>query len=358
MNRIVYDNIVFSLQKFGGISTYWFELTKRLIADPYFNSSFLHYDSNNLFKDSLNELVSIENRNDIPLLIERFLNPSLKSSQNPFIFHSSYHRISTNPNAKNITTIHDLIHHKYYGGPRSLMHNYQKKKAILNSSAIIAVSKNTKKDLLEIYPDLQPDKVSVIYNGVSSDYHVIDQSSHNYEVPYEILHNKFIVCVSSREPYKNFPFAVDVIAKMQDCKLYIVGPTLKKAEAEFLNNRIGGRWRSFTSISNGKLNELFNHALGMIFPSSYEGFGIPIIEAMKAGCPSVTLNTSSIPEVAGKAAIMIDELNIDEFVKGFELLINNRKHYVAKGLLHASKFSWDKCYKETSNLYCKILNEG
>jgi mannosyltransferase len=354
MKDIVFDNIIYKLQRFGGISTYWFELTRHLLSDPYFNSSFIEYAHENVYKRSLGMQDSIENRNILPLLLERFVSPSIQCIKKPFIFHSSYNRYSTNPNARNVTTVHDLIHHKFYGGVRSILHNYQKGKAISQSSAIIAVSHNTKRDLLDIYPSLDPEKVWVIHNGVSSDYHVIDQASYRYEFPSEVLNEKFIICVSSREPYKNFPFAVEVLAGIPDYKLYIVGPVLKEGEIELLNRRIGDRWSSFTSISNTALNELYNHATAMIYPSSYEGFGIPVLEAMKAGCPTVTLNTSSIPEVAGSAAVMIDELDVGEFVRGFDVLLNNRKEYVNNGFIQAGKFSWDKCYQETSALYRKI----
>ena len=356
MTEIIYDNIIYKLQKFGGISTYWFELTKRLLNDQNFNSSFIEYKNENVFNRSLEIREGLIKMGRLPLFLERFNNPKLNNYNQSFIFHSSYNRFSTNINAKNITTVHDLIHHKFYGGIRSLLHNYQKENALSHSKAIITVSKNTKKDLLEVYPWLDPDLVHVIYNGVSSDYFIIDQEDYKYENTQEILDQKYIVCVSSREPYKNFPLVIEVLHKLSDYKLYVVGPTLKEYEVQNLNNKIPNRWKAFTSISNKSLNEIYNHSAGMIYPSSYEGFGITILEAMKAGCPTVTLNTSSIPEVAGNGCVMIDEPDVTEFLKGFDTAINDRHTIIKKGLVQADKFSWDKCYQQTSALY-RSLNE-
>ena len=148
MNNIVYDNIVFNLQKFGGISTYWFELSKRLLVDEGFDSCFLTAPSDNILAKSLNFTDKAQLLNEVswPKLLRRFINPTLSDINHPFIFHSSYNRISTSKNAKNVTTVHDLIHHKYYSGLRKWVHNWQKGNALLNSSRIITVSENTKND--------------------------------------------------------------------------------------------------------------------------------------------------------------------------------------------------------------------
>jgi mannosyltransferase len=89
----------------------------------------------------------------------------------------------------------------------------------------------------------------------------------------------------------------------------------------------------------------------LIYPSSYEGFGIPVIEAMKAGCPVLALNSSSIPEVAGNAAFLVDKSCLDHYYYGIQQILNNRKMYVDLGILNAARFSWEKTYLETLKLY-------
>lgn len=356
MKKIVYDNIIFSLQNVGGISTYWYELSHRLINDQQFEPSFLFRRNENVLAKELQipQKFNIATQKNLPLLIERFRTPSLNKINESFIFHSSYNRGSDNKYAKNVTTVHDLIHHKYYAGIRKWLHNTQKSKALANSDAIITVSNNTKKDLLHFFPNLNPEIVHVVYNGVSDDFYILDDD-YQYEIPEYQLKENYILCVSSREPYKNFNFVVECVKKMPDFKLYIVGPILTEKDSSMLNLNIPNQWTAFSSISNKKLNELYNHAYALIYPSSYEGFGIPLLEAMNASCPFVALNSSSIPEVAGNAGILLDTLDINEFVKAIERVNIYRKELQLKGRLQVANFSWDKCYKETTDVYKELL---
>jgi mannosyltransferase len=250
--------------------------------------------------------------------------------------------------------VHDLIHHKYYSGIRQWLHNKQKDVALKRSSAIICVSKNTRNDLLTYFPYLNPDIIKIVHNGVSDDFFLL-ANDHPYEISEEILNSNYLLSISSREHYKNFWFTVQLAAKLPDFKLYIVGPKLNSKEVQLLNENLPNRWKLFSSINNLKLNELYNHAYALIYPSSYEGFGIPLLEAMKAKCPFIALNTSSIPEVAGDAGILIDELDIEEFVKAVECLGNYRADLIIKGDLQVGNFSWDKCYLETKEVYINSL---
>lgn len=356
MKKIVYDNIIFSLQKFGGISSYWYELSHRLINDQQFEPTFLSKTNKNILANKLQipEKFNTSTQNNVPTLIERFRIPSLNNINESFIFHSSYNRRSDNKYAKNVTTVHDLIHHKFYGGIRKWLHNTQKSNALANSDAIIAVSKNTKKDLLHFFPNLNPEIVHVVHNGVSNDFYLLD-NDYQYEIPEYQLKENYILCVSSREPYKNFNFIVECVKKLPDFKLYIVGPVLTKKDSSMLDLNIPNQWTAFSAISNKKLNELYNHAHSLIYPSSYEGFGIPLLEAMNASCPFVALNSSSIPEVAGNAGILLDSLDTNEFVKAIEGINFKRKELQDRGRLQVANFSWDKCYRETTNVYKALL---
>jgi mannosyltransferase len=98
----------------------------------------------------------------------------------------------------------------------------------------------------------------------------------------------------------------------------------------------------------------------LLYPSSHEGFGIPIIESMKAGCPVISINKSSIPEISGNAAILVNGINKKKFIQSIKLLQNKnlRDKYISKGLKQAKKFSWDKCFKETLKFYSEVYKKS
>jgi mannosyltransferase len=339
--KILLDNIIFSLQKVGGISTYWFELSSRILRD-YKDVYFIDRLNDNIVAKQLNVIEKRIVKSGVSnLLLDRFMNVRLNGVNDNFIFHSSYNRISTNKNAKQVITVHDFVHERFYKGIRKFLHSYQKGKAIKNADAIIVISENTKKDLLSFFPNIRTNKVSVIYNGVSDDFFPIKaQNTSNY-----------FLFIGSREMYKNFDFAVKAIAQTDSFKLYIVGSILKVDEIIFLNKLIPGRWELYHNIENAALNELYNNAYTLIYPSSYEGFGIPLLEAMKAGCPFIAFNSSSIPEVAGDAGVLIDRLEVSLFNQAVSMIEESREEIVKKGFNQANKFSWEKCYQETLQVY-------
>lgn len=346
---LFFDNLIFSLQKFGGISTYWYELTKRILSSDF---DFVFFERQDVLKINhlRQNLIIPENKiiksNRRFILLDRFRNIKINNG-NKIIFHSSYNRVVKNTNVYNVVTIHDFIHEKFYSGLRKILHSYQKKKAIINASAIIVVSKNTKKDLLTIYPKINHEKVHVVYNGVSDDFYPIT----------DIQKSNDILFVGSREKYKNFHFVVLSLSKHNIFSLTIVGSDLTRHEIQILNKHIPGRWKLFTAIDNNSLNILYNTSFALLYPSSYEGFGIPILEAMKSGCPFIALNASSIPEVAGNAGVLITELTQNQFDNAINNIMKNRNFIVNEGFFQVKKFSWDKCYNQTIEIYKKLLDK-
>jgi mannosyltransferase len=341
---IVFDNIVYKLQNAGGISTYWGEISSRLIKD---NNESYFIENKNKNKNIVREKIFIpadriiESENKL-LGLERFLNLKLESINKRFIFHSSYNRITTNRNAFSILTIHDFIHEKYYSGIRKYIHSYQKKKAINDARHIISVSENTKNDLLYLHPHISPDSISVIYNGVSENFCFLNDNKGTSK-PY-------LLFIGSREKYKNFDFVISLIKELQGYDLVVVGKpfTVKEEKIVYPFKK---RIHLFSNVSNEELNKIYNKAHILLYPSSYEGFGIPLLEAMKCGLPFIALNKSSLPEVAGVAGILVDYLNIDCFKEAIMKVELNRTHFVNLGLFQSTKYSWDKCYQETINLY-------
>lgn len=351
--KVHYDNIVFSLQGAGGISTYWSELISRLLRDGI-DVAFEEFAHKNIVRDTLAiQKNTIHQGSSKYLLLERF--KAIKSARyaEPFIFHSSYNRISTHPNASQVTTVHDFVHEKFYKGIRRGLHLMQKKKVLKAAERIITVSENTKRDLLYYHPHLLDEQIRVIYNGVSSDFYPLDLTQ-KQTLPVAVL-RPYLLYVGSREKYKNFSFTVDLIKAAKDFDLYIAGGALNKQELKELNKKIPLKWKHFDRISNQKLNELYNMAHALIYPSLYEGFGIPLLEAMKAGTPFLALNNSSLPEVAGNAGILLEKPDIDLFKNALDQIGSDREGLVQKGFAQADKFSWEKCYQQTFSVY-KELN--
>lgn len=355
--KIIYDNIIFSQQRAGGISVVWFEILSRAIQDKDFKLKFIEYKKcyDNIFRKQLTiKLDRIELKSGLFLKVRRYLNPCIRTNER-FIFHSSYYRTSSNSYAINITTVHDFTYEKYFSGIFKWLHCKQKYNAILNADCIICISENTKKDLIHYVPKVRVDKIKVVYNGVADDYYPIiskqDKSLELSEVPY-------VLFVGSRESYKRFDFAIDAI-KDTVYRLYVVGGGgFSESEIKLLNSKLGEhRYKHLSFIDNSILNEYYNSAFCLIYPSEYEGFGIPVIEAQKAGCPVIAYNGSSIIEIAEGSALLYKNDSIEEIQHHLKSLndVTIRTNLIEKGKSNAKRFSWEKTYKAYKNIYTELF---
>lgn len=351
---IIIDNIIFSLQKSGGISVVWQELIQRLLNIQSFSMQFIEYSSNNINRKVLKIPKNcIINKKSFLLNIKRYFNPTIRN-KSKFIFHSSYYRTCSNKQAINITTVHDFTYEYFYSGLKKRIHCWQKYKAIRHSDYIICISENTKKDLLKFFPEIDEKKVRVIYNGVSDDYYPIQEEISSY-LPLPIY--SYVIFVGSREKYKNFELTVDSITSA-NYKLVIVGTELSQEELDFLNSKIPGRYKEMGRVDNITLNRLYNGAYALIYPSQYEGFGIPVLEAQKAGCPVIAYHSSSIPEIIGSTPLLLNELTVDSIKNRLNILTDKeiRKGIINKGLENACRFTWDKMCQEVLDLYNEAWN--
>ena len=358
MNTLYFDNIVFDLQKSGGISVVWYELLKRICHQNDFCIRFIDNEGSlNPYRQGLDIHEDQILKGDSCIAVSRYLPVSIKGSS-PFLFHSSYYRYCNNPHAINITTVHDFTYEYYRKGLPKKLHCWQKYQALRHSQYIICISENTKRDLLKFVPDIEEDKIRIIYNGVSDDYCVLDHSESSSVIPFG--RGKYVVFVGNRIGYKNFDFLKEMIAK-SNYNLVIVGSPLSDEEVCDLERFVPReRYVCTGFLPNKDLNTLYNHAAALVYPSAYEGFGIPVLEAQKAGCPVIAYNSSSIPEVIGETPLLMNELTEKELLDKLSLLSNDElmKKVREDGLKNAARFSWDRMYQGYDNLYREAIAEA
>jgi mannosyltransferase len=256
--------------------------------------------------------------------------------------------------------VHDFTYEYYSSGLARTIHIWQKGLAIKKSEGIICVSENTKNDLVQFYPSVDESKIKVIYNGIGNDFFRMDDALVFLSGRFNPLDaGKYILFVGDRSKYKNFNVVLDVMSELQGYQLVMIGGSElnENEKAKIVRERIDHF--HFRGIPSEDLNIIYNNAFCLLYPSLYEGFGIPVVESMKAGCPVICSNLSSLPEVAGHAALLVSGVSVEEIVNAIHKLerLEFRESVISKGLEQAERFSWDKCFRETYQFYVDVWDK-
>jgi len=363
--KVAYDYQIFSIRQYGGVSRYFVELAAELskcadtqiqILAPLIRSRCL--------SESMSRISTLGiDLSSIPVLPNRLVRPinamlfrAMAAITTPDIVHEThYTRSRTAPrSAKIVTTIHDAIperlpdHFSFSEQQKGLIRTVLKR-----ADHIICVSQSTRRDLMDIY-DVSPERVSVTLLG-SSLASPVDGPA-DIGMPY-FLH------VGIRHSYKNFN---RIIQAFGEAHLYRTHKLISFTGASFSTAEIAAMETAGVPLSSvmqvsgddQKLSRYYAGADALIFPSLYEGFGIPLLEAMRCGCPIITANTSSMPEVAGDAAIYCDPYDIRTISDALIQVTSSadeRAKMVARGLERAQGFTWTRCAEETHKIYRDLL---
>lgn len=331
----------------GGIYIYFKELFKKLKAN---NISF-HIDYyDNLYKQNglQKNFFNIKK----PRLFERIRACKINNNHSYDIYHSSYYRVPNDKKIKVVTTVHDFTHEKYFSYIKKTIHHFFKMRAIKRADAIICVSETTKKDLMCFYKPKDSQIIKTIHNGISEDFYHITKSKLAYSYKNQILF------VGSRATYKNWNLALKLISSLKDFRLVVVGggedkEIFYKNLPKSLHKIID--YKGF--VTNAQLNELYNNSFCLFYPSSYEGFGIPVIEAMAAGCPVIANeNCKAIKEIGNNIPVFFDPAKDPHGANAFKKLHVIREQLIEKGIDHASSFSWENSHNSTVKLYEYLYN--
>jgi glycosyltransferase involved in cell wall biosynthesis len=362
--KILYDHQIFTQQRYGGISRYFYELVKRFdgtddsckVATLFSNNDYYNKDvdrnlksffPNNNFRGkdrimkNINERVSSNNicRGEFdvchPTYYDDYFIKKLKGK--PFV-----------------VTFYDMIHEKLsvqFDELKSDTKIFDHKKRMLeNASKVIAISETTKIDIVDIF-GVDGNKIDVVYLGNSLCCSIAEQS--------RIVEEDYILYVGNRGLYKNFNFFVSAISDLilkNNLKLICAGGgNFTPSELNLLQTLSIEKKVIYKNIINDAiLANYYRHALFFCFPSLYEGFGIPVLEAFACGCPVLLSSGGSLPEIGGDAALYFDPANEDSILSAANLLLSDemlRKNLVKKANSRLEMFSWDKTYQEHLKVY-------
>ena len=369
--KIAFDHQVFSFQEYGGVSRYVCNLAISIARQPdveakiyaplHVNAYLADLPSNLVsgyrlrkFNGAVNKYISVA-ANKILVI------PKLRGFRPDIVHETYYSSLAYLPKgARRVITVYDMIHEKIPGmsSPWRFSHK-RKRDAVLRADHVVCISRATRNDLLE-YIGVPEEKVSVVHLGFSI------RKDHEFQSNKigEKESKPYILYVGNRGGYKNFSRAICAYASskmlMDNFKFVCFGGEgVTNDEMAMLRTlNISSGLVQFKRGGDELLAEAYANARVFIYPSLYEGFGLPPLEAMSYGCPVVCSNTSSIPEIVGDAGEYFDPnepSSIRIALESVAMFDDKRVELIFAGYRRLSCFSWDKCANETLSIYQDLL---
>jgi glycosyltransferase involved in cell wall biosynthesis len=365
--HILFDHQIFCLQQYGGISRYFHELARNLADMPEQKVEIFAPLHRNEYLSVRNGVshhgVKLSKLSNVTRAaawgVDTVLAyPLLRSRHGVDIFHETYYSaVDCCPrSAKRIVTVFDMIHEKFVqASPMHERTRQAKAHAVKRADHVICISENTRRDLVELL-DVPEKKISVVYLGYSltgRDQGKISTGNQPY-----------ILYVGERGGYKNFENLLRVYAKSAVLRdgyaLACFGGGPFSLRERRLMETQGLSTDRVIHYSGGDdvLSALYRAAAAFVYPSLYEGFGIPPLEAMSLGCPVVCSNSSSLPEAVGDAAELFDPADETEIGVAIERVVSfpqRSRLLVERGYQRIKRFSWERCAQETMQVYERQL---
>ena len=283
------------------------------------------------------------------IFIDIFFEYYVQKFRPQIVHYTYYNKIFNFNNTKKITTVYDLIHEKFYEKKNI------KKKSLDLVDHSICISKNTQNELVDYY-NIKKDNTSVVYLASKFKYNK-NELKNNSRDPY-------LLFVGERFGYKNFENFIKSVSRSKLLKNKIkiicfgILPFTKKELDLFSSENLNLENIIFVSGDDNLLKDLYLNSVALVYPSLYEGFGLPIIEAMSLGCPVACSNSSSMTEVGGDGVNYFNPNDIDSMTHSIEEVVfssEKRNVLIKNGFLQNDKFNWNRCASETLKVYNSVL---
>jgi len=368
--KIAFDHQTFNYQSYGGISRYYAMLAQELLKQEQEIGIFAGIHRNNYLKDLPSSVVKglkIANYPPKTGRIFQAFNHYWSDYQirkwNPDIIHETYYSFMPcrKSPAPRVTTVYDMIHELF---PQMFLARDKtsdwKRKVFERVDHIISISQSTKNDLVELF-GIDEGKISIVHLGVDiasfTDYKARTNKG---------LERPFLLYVGARGGYKNFNAVLSAMASSKKLKtdfdLVAFGGGAFTVDERALISSLGLTEKQIRQVAGNddKLVDLYYQATAFVYPSLYEGFGLPPLEAMACSCPVISSNTSSMPEIIGDAGVYFTPSSVDDIQRAIEEVVyspSRIEQCKKQGLERVRLFGWDKCARETLDIYEKIIGK-
>lgn len=367
--RIAFDQQVFLLQEFGGISRYVCSLAEALVRVPNTEARIfapLHFNGH--LQQAPKQLVFGWRAPHIPKTFRLVRSVSELIARQamvrfgPDVVHETYFAAdSVAPRGTpRVITVYDMIAERYPAMFPGTEFTAAKRAAVSRADHVLCISESTRRDLIDLF-GIAEERTSVTYLGCD-DMRVESEAANDKSILAGGI--PFILYVGSRGGYKNFAALLRVFAASAQLRdnfsiVCFGGGAFSSDELELLR-LLDLPAESVRQVSGGDgvLAHLYRHAAALVYPSLYEGFGIPPLEAMSLDCPVICSNTSSIPEVVGDAGEYFDPADLESMRVAIESVLESQSRQaelVDKGRVRRAMFSWDRCARETRAVYASLI---